>query len=106
MHTLKNPSVSVAIAPDPPPQLRQGGDRILVILGLDPRIGPGSPSPVEVDTDSRVKPENDDGLRAAARIAAPKFPGPFNASTVSRTVLPGPVQPCATLLPSRRTEGS
>jgi hypothetical protein len=28
------------------------------------------PSPVEGDTDSRAKPENDDGLRAATRIAA------------------------------------
>ena len=39
-------------------------------------------------------------------MTAPKFPRPFNTSTVSRTVLPDPVAACATLLPSRRTEGS
>jgi len=39
-------------------------------------------------------------------MAAPKFPRPFNTPAVSRTVLPDQVQPCATLTPSRCTEGS
>jgi len=39
-------------------------------------------------------------------MVTPNFPNPFNAPTLSRTVLPDQVRPCATLLPSRRTEGS
>ena len=39
-------------------------------------------------------------------MTAPKFPRPFNTSTVSRTVIPASSRACATLLPSRRTEGS
>jgi len=77
-----------------------------VILGLDPRIGPGSPSPVEGDTDPPIKSEDDDGLRAADRIATARKSNPFNTPPVSRTVLPDQVRRCATLPPSRRTEGS
>jgi len=39
-------------------------------------------------------------------MVTPHFLNPFNTPSDSRTVLPDQVQPCATLLPSRRTEGS
>ena len=46
------------------------------------------------------------GSNFADMKPAPNFSNPFNTPTVFRTVLPGLVQPCATLLPSRCTEGS
>ena len=47
---------------------------------------------------------NVDGSTAADRIAAIEFPRPFNTPPASRTVLPDPVQRCATLHPSPSQE--
>lgn len=46
------------------------------------------------------------GLRGAAITTAPEFPNPFNTPPVSRPDFPASPQACATLPPSRRTEGS
>ena len=104
VRTPQEPLRHVVFAAAPPPQLRQGGDRNVVILGLDPRIGVTRNGSSPARTDPPIKSEDDDGSKASDVKSAPEFPSPFNARTVSRTVLPDPVAACATLTPSPSQE--